>query len=252
MQSIILILAFFLIAIVYSSVGFGGGSSYTAILVLSGVAFNLIAPISLISNIIVVSGNSINYQRAKTIDYRLFLMLAASSIPMAYLGGSIKIDKSIFIWLLIVTLFLSGIALIAQNNKQNDENISTRPINNIIALSIGAILGLVAGITGIGGGIFLSPILYHLRATKGKKIAATSSLFILVNSISGLLGQLQKSNYSIPLSDYIYLPIIVFIGGQLGNRFAIKYFTPQHLALMTALLIILASFQLTLKQLHIF
>lgn len=244
--------AFFIVAILYSSVGFGGGSSYTAILVLAGISFQLIAPISLISNICVVTGNSINFAKAKIIDLQLITMLAIPSIPMAYLGGKIIIDKNSFIWILIITLFLSGFALLFTRKNIDDTRIKIKKLNKFIALAIGAVLGLIAGLTGIGGGILLSPILYHLKAANSKQIAATSSLFILVNSLAGLFGQWQKFGFKMPLDNSLLLPLIVLIGGQIGNRITLKHLSSTTLAKITSILVIFAAIQLTLKQLNIF
>lgn len=251
MQIFILAIAFFCIALIYSSVGFGGGSSYTALLVLMGVSYNSVAPISLISNIIVVSGNSINYAKSKVIDIHLFAYLAIASVPMAFIGGLVPISKKAFIWLLICALLLSGVVLLRSAFKNNYNEHQTRPTKPTILMLIGGILGLVAGITGIGGGILLSPILYQLRAANSKQIAATASLFILVNSISGLIGQLQKHGFEVQSKLIYLLPILVLIGGQIGNKFAIKCFTSKNLALTTSALVILAAIQLFLKQIKL-
>ncbi|MBN8646432.1 MAG: sulfite exporter TauE/SafE family protein [Caulobacterales bacterium] len=251
MQTFILAIAFFCVALIYSSVGFGGGSSYTALLVLMGVAYNSIAPISLISNIIVVSGNSINYARSKAIDFRLFSYLAIASVPMAFIGGIVPVSKKTFIWLLICALFLSGVALLRSAFKNNYEDPQLRPTKPMLLMLIGGILGLIAGFTGIGGGILLSPILYQIRAANSKQIAATASLFILVNSISGLIGQLQKHGFDTQNKLIYLLPLLVLIGGQIGNRFAIKFFTSKNLALTTAALVIFAAVQLFLKQIKL-
>lgn len=242
--------AFFIIALIYSSVGFGGGSSYTAILILSGLSPTMVAPIALASNIVVVSGNSYNYFKEKTTNSKLFWQLAISSVPLSYIGGVLKFDKTFIIWTLITALFLSGIALFIKSTVKNSDKEKIEEIHPLIIFTLGGILGLVAGITGIGGGIFLAPILFHLKAANAKEISATSSLFILVNSLSGLLGQLQKANFENVIINYWYLPLLVFFGGQIGNRLSLKIFRPKQLMLVTSMLVIFASLQLLQKQLE--
>lgn len=248
MQVPFLIISFFIVAFIYSSVGFGGGSSYTALLVLSGISFSAIAPISLLSNIIVVSGNSLNYAKAKVVDFRIFAFLAITSVPCAYIGGKLPISKTTFIWILIIALLLSGVGLLLNAFKNDDFSPRANPIKPIKLSIIGAVLGFAAGITGIGGGILLSPILYYLRAATSKQIAATSSLFILVNSVSGLIGQLQKHPLEALENSFFVLPLAVLLGGQIGNRLSLKLFSSKYLALGTAVLVIIAAFQLMLKQ----
>ena len=249
MSSIILAFLFFLVAIIYSSVGFGGGSSYTALLFLAGISFQNIAPLSLASNIVVVGTNSVNFQKAKLIDLKIFIPICILSIPMAYIGGRLEIEKQIFLWILFIALMLSGLSLLFNFKKYDDNDAAYKKPPSIVLVIIGAILGLVAGITGIGGGIFLSPILYILRAAQPKQIASTASLFILVNSVSGLIGQLQKHDFKSELFEYWYLPLIVFIGGQIGSRLAIKILKPSQLSFITAILIIFVAVQLGIKHL---
>ena len=239
-------LLFALVALFYASVGFGGGSSYLALLVLWGVDYTIVPAIALICNITVVSGNSIHYIRAGYLNWRLLLPPTLLSIPFAYLGGRMEIEKEPFLLLLFVTLLIAGIRLFL-NYRLYDDDINTyTPIPIWLGGIIGAILGFLAGAVGIGGGIFLAPILYNLHAGSPKQIATTASLFILVNSIAGLIGQLQKNGLTDAVLDYWYLPLLVLAGGQTGNLLTIRFIPTRIIALLTACLVLFVAGRLGL------
>ena len=244
---IILSILFFITAILYSSVGFGGGSTYLALLLIWDVPYLIFPIIALLCNIIVVSGNSFNYIRAGNHNFKLLLPFLIGSVPLAFLGGTLKIDKDIFEILLFFVLSIAGFLLLINNKSYENNNSIVKRLNFIISLIIGSVLGLISGIVGIGGGIFLSPILFLLKAEKPKIIVTTASLFILINSISGILGQLTKENILIELSNYIPLFICVFIGGLLGNYLNLKIFTSRVLAIITSLLVIFVSIRMGIK-----
>ena len=221
---IILPILFFITAILYSSVGFGGGSTYLALLLIWDIPYYIFPVIALMCNIIVVSGNSFNYIRAGNHNFNLLLPFLIGSIPFAFLGGSLKIDKDFFEILLFFVLSIAGILLLINNKSYENENLTIKKINFIYSLIIGSVLGLVSGIVGIGGGIFLSPILFLLKAEKPKIISTTASLFILINSISGILGQFTKDKTFDELMNYWPLFLSVFIGGLIGNYLNLKIF----------------------------
>ncbi len=246
----LLVLLFFLIALLYSSVGFGGGSSYTALLVIFDIDYRSIPIISLICNIIVVSTGTFFYIKNKLLDKKLITSLVIFSMPMSYLGGSLVISEQLFIIILGLTLLVSALLLfIAQNNAE----IINEQLNNWrIAAVVGAPIGLIAGITGIGGGIFLAPILHLLKIAKTKTIAATACLFILLNSSAGLVGQLSKYGIQVfenpeTIKPLLLLPIAVLFGGFLGNRVAIKYFSALQLRRMTAILVFVVAVRLIIR-----
>ena len=245
----ILSILFFVTAILYSSVGFGGGSTYLALLLIWDVPYYIFPVIALFCNVIVVSGNSINYVRAGNLNRRLIIPYLIGSIPFAFLGGSINIDKYIFEILLFFVLSVAGILLLINSNSFKSENIKIKEINNFISILIGSILGFVSGIVGIGGGIFLSPILFLMKAGYPKQIATTASLFILINSISGILGQLTKENVINEILNYWPLFIFVLIGGQLGNFLNLRFLSNKILAVMTSLLVIFVAIRLGLRLL---
>ena len=244
---IILSILFFITAILYSSVGFGGGSTYLALLLIWDIPYFIFPIIALLCNIIVVSGNSFNYIRAGNHNFKLLLPFLIGSVPLAFLGGTLKIDKDIFEILLFFVLSIAGFLLLINNKSYENNNSIVKRLNFIISLIIGSVLGLISGIVGIGGGIFLSPILFLLKAEKPKIIVTTASLFILINSISGILGQLTKENILTELSNYIPLFICVFIGGLLGNYLNLKIFTSRVLAIITSLLVIFVSIRMGIK-----
>ena len=239
-------LLFLVTAILYASVGFGGGSSYTALLVLAGVSLNVVPIISLICNITVVAGNSIRFAKAGLVDFNHSWPFFALSIPFAWLGGRISVSELFFIGLLSFALLFAGFALLWQNPIPAQ---SARKISKPFALGIGAGLGLLSGIVGIGGGIFLAPILHLTKWGSSKQIAALCSLFILFNSASGLIGQIFKHGQGIiPLiSPYLILIPMVLIGGFIGNHISLKILNETHVRRLTAALILLVSLRLGFK-----
>ena len=244
---IILSILFFITAILYSSVGFGGGSTYLALLLIWDIPYFIFPIIALLCNIIVVSGNSLNYIRAGNHNFKLILPFLIGSVPLAFFGGTLKIEKDIFEILLFFVLSIAGILLLINNKSYENSNLIIKKLNFLISLVIGSVLGLISGIVGIGGGIFLSPILFLLKAEKPKIIVTTASLFILVNSISGVFGQLTKENIITEISNYIPLFICVFLGGLLGNYLNLKIFTSRVLAVITALLVMFVSIRMGIR-----
>jgi len=243
-----LVFLFFTIAILYASVGFGGGSSYLAILALSSIAFKEMRTISLFCNIVVVSGNVLLFYKEKKIDFKKIAPLVIFSIPMAYLGGYLKITEQLFFILLGFTLLFASINMWISKKIYTENNVLEKP-NFIKNMGLGGIIGFISGMVGIGGGIFLSPLLHLTNWDTPKKIAATSSIFILVNSLAGLSGQLTNVNFKINWLLTSMLLIVVFIGGQIGNRLSSKFFSPILLKKVTAILIAFVSIRILLKYL---
>ncbi len=167
----------------------GGGSTYLALLLIWGVPYFIFPVVALFCNIIVVSGNCFNYIRAGNLNLKILLPYLIGSIPMAYIGGSLPIEKQLFEILLFLVLATAGALLLFNFKSYDDREESYRKISTFISILIGGLLGFISGIVGIGGGIFLSPILFLLRAGRPKHIVSTASLFILINSISGIIGQ---------------------------------------------------------------
>ena len=238
---IILPILFFVTAIIYASVGFGGGSTYLALLLLWDVPYYIFPIIALACNIIVVSGNSFNYIRAGNLNIKLLLPYLLGSIPFAFIGGSIEIDKNIFEIILFVVLAVAGLLLLFNFKSYGNHSKIYKSLPLFFSIPIGIILGFVSGIVGIGGGIFLSPILYLLKAANPNHITTTVSLFILINSIFGIFGQITKDINLDEITNYLYLLIAVFVGGQIGNFLNIKIIPTRILALITSLLVIFVA-----------
>ncbi len=244
---IILSILFFVTAIFYASVGFGGGSTYLALLLIWNVPYYIFPVIALVCNIFVVSGNSFNYIKAGNLNLKLLVPYLVGSIPLAFIGGSLPIEKDLFEIFLFLVLSFAGLLLLINFKSYDDENKIYRNIPIFISILIGGILGFVSGVIGIGGGIFLSPILFLIKAGKPKHIVTAASLFILINSISGIIGQLTKSVVLSDISNYWYLFFAVIIGGHVGNYLNLKLFPTRILALVTSLLVLFVSIRMGIK-----
>lgn len=243
-----IIVLFFTIALLYSSVGFGGGSSYLAVLTFSALAFTEIRATALLCNIIVVSGNVWLYEKNKVINWKKTIPLVLVSVPTAFLGGYLKITQEIFFILLGFTLLTAAFLTWFTPNQKN-EDLKNQLSKN---MSFGGIVGFISGMVGIGGGIFLAPILHITKWDTSKKIAATASLFILVNSLAGLGGQFANNNIQINYKLTSILLVVVFIGGQIGSRISHQYFSASLLKKATSILIAFVSLRILFKYLAVF
>lgn len=244
-----IILLFFVIAILYSSVGFGGGSSYLAILALAGIAFTQIRSTALLCNIMVVTGNVFLFQKQKLYDWKKVIPIVAFSIPLAFIGGYLKISQTFFFILLGFTLLFAAITMWI-SKKITSKTQGDKKLSLTKNASYGGIIGFISGMVGIGGGIFLAPLLHLTHWSTPKKIAATASIFILANSISGFFGQYFNPNFSIDWNLTGVLLVVVFIGGQIGSRMSHRYLTPVQLKRATAILIAFVSIRIL--QQHLF
>jgi hypothetical protein len=244
---IILSILFFVTAILYSSVGFGGGSAYLALLLISGVPYFIFPILALSCNIIVVSGNCFNYIRAGNLNLRLLIPYLIGSMPLAFIGGSLPIEKKLFEILLFLVLTIAGILLLLNFRSYDDKEESYRKIPIIISILIGGILGFISGVVGIGGGVFLSPILFLIKAGRPKHIPTTTSLFILINSLSGIVGQLTKNVVISEIPNYWFLLLAVLVGGQVGNFLNLKIFPTRILVLVTSCLVLFVAIRMAYK-----
>ena len=241
---IILTILFFITAILYASVGFGGGSTYLALMLIWEIPYYIFPIIALFCNIIVVSGNSINFVKSGNINLKLILPYLIGSIPFAFIGASISIEKEFFEILLFLVLIVAGFFLLIESNTFNNNSLKINSISIFVSIFIGSTIGFVSGLVGIGGGIFLSPILFLLKAGYPKHITSSASLFILINSIFGVAGQLTKEIVFNEFLNYWLLFFAVLIGGQIGNYLNIKFLSNKALALLTSLLIIFIAIRM--------
>jgi uncharacterized membrane protein YfcA len=233
---VILTLAFFAVALIYASVGFGGGSSYLALMAVVGVHFETIRPVALLCNIIVVTGGTLIFYTEGKLDLKKSWPFIIASVPLAFIGAYWKISESVFFIVLGFSLVTAAILLWIQPEK-----LTGRKSDNLILNGgLGAGIGFLSGLVGIGGGIFLSPILHLIKWDEVKKISALASLFILVNSVSGLAGLMARS-VSVDLGLMVPLSIAVLVGGQIGSRLGARKFNPVHVKRITAVLILIAG-----------
>lgn len=251
---LVLVPLFFAISFVYSSVGFGGASSYTAILILAGISVFSVPPISLVLNIIVSCMAFLSYIKAQYFSPKLSLPFL-SSIPFAFYTGHMILPQKTLTIIFIITLFAASAALLtskrATKNQQESEMKRSTNLNytkmTIIGIPIGALLGSVAGLIGIGGGIWLSPLLILTGLANPKQSAATASLFILTNSISGFAAQ----SISKPLDLYFLFPLacVVLAGGIIGSRLGAFRFDHDKIRMIIGAIVAVAAINLTIKLL---
>jgi uncharacterized membrane protein YfcA len=244
---VLLSVGFFLIATLYSSVGFGGGSSYLALLALCIPDFLQIKTAALLCNLVVVSSGSYLFWKEGLFDGKRFFPLALCSVPAAFIGATIHLTQQSFFIFLGAVLALSGILLIAQLFIKAAEKQTVSGQSWILNIGLGTSTGFLSGLVGIGGGILLSPILNLIKWDTAKKIAALASFFILVNSIAGLLGQVASGNFQVEFPLLLILLLAVFIGGQLGTRLSLRLLQPALVRALTGLLVSYIGLKLVLK-----
>jgi len=240
----LLALAFLVTALLYASVGFGGGSTYSALLALSGLDYRLLPLISLSCNIVVVTGGSIRFARAGVTPWNKALVIVALGAPASFLGGLTPIKEATFLTLLGASLVLTALTMLIPVR----ENVAGDPTKAARFMPLAAApLGYFAGLVGIGGGIFLAPLLHLARWHHPRGIAATASLFILVNSLFGLGGQMMKNGpglFGTALGASLPLLVAVVIGGQIGSLLASRLLPPKYIRWLTALLVAVVGVRL--------
>ena len=246
------ILFFFLIiAFVYASVGFGGGSSYLAILSFYELPFKEMRLVALICNIIVVTGGTIIFIKSKQVNWKKMLPLVLISVPMAYCGAIIKIGQDTFFIVLGVSLVIAAVLLWIKNNKIH-QTYNANKNDYIKDGALGGAIGFLSGMVGIGGGIFLSPLLNLTNWDTPKRIAAVASVFILVNSIAGIAGQITTLPTDINFTRILLLCMAVLIGGQLGSRMGAIKFNQLLVRRITAIVVFFAGVEVLAKHLSWF
>jgi uncharacterized membrane protein YfcA len=239
--------AFFLIAALYASVGFGGGSSYLAILSLYLNDFLAVKTTGLLCNLVVAGGGSILSGQKGHIDWKRFLPIIGSGVLMAFIGGTVELKQHSFFICLGAVLLLSGLLLAAQMIARRPVPQGDRAVNPLINIALGAAIGFLSGLVGIGGGILLSPVLNLMRWSNPRKIAALASLFILINSIAVLCGQLYAGHFRLAMPLALILLVAVFVGGQLGSRLSLRVIRPQFVRGLTGVLVSYIGLKLVLK-----
>jgi hypothetical protein len=237
---IFLVSCFFVSAMIYASVGFGGGSSYLALLGVMGLQVEIIRPAALLCNIVVVAGGTYIFWKSGDLDVKRSLPFLCASIPFAFIGGLWDIgNPSLFFILLGICLIIGSALLWIQPPPQQGYHFNNPVLNALL----GAGIGFVSGLVSIGGGIFLSPVLHLVNWGAAKKISALASVFILVNSISGLAGQLSH-NHELDWGFIAPLIAAVFVGGQIGSRMGTQKFDAVLIKRITSLVIFVAAIKI--------
>ena len=235
MPEILMYVLFFLIAFLYASVGHGGASGYLALMALLGFSANLMKPTALVLNVLVSLIAFVLFYRARHFRQQLLWPLIAASIPFAYLGSVVSISELVYRKILGAVLLLSVIRLVlnhAEKPKVED------PKWYVLSL-LGAIIGLVSGMIGMGGGILLSPVLLLMGWASQKQTAAICSLFIFLNSMAGIAGQL-KNGFDLS-SQMLMIIAFVLAGGWLGAYLGAEKFKPKNMKYILAVVLILAA-----------
>ncbi len=236
---------FALTALLYASVGFGGGSTYNALLVLAGTDYKLLPAIALVCNLIVVTGGTLRFARAGQVPWKPLWPILLLSAPCAWAGGRLPVDKPLFVALLGSALLVAGLLMLFQREPKQGQGADQRLA--WLGVPIGMGVGFFSGIVGIGGGIFLAPVLHLLRWASARQIAASASVFILVNSLAGLAGQLMKADASATpaaIAGYWPLFVAVLVGGQIGSLAGVKLLPQRVIRIGTAVLILYVAGQL--------
>lgn len=232
----------FLGAILYTSVGHAGSSIYIAIMSFFGLEATTIKPTALVLNILVSSFTSIRFIKAKLVDFSLLVPLLIGAIPLAFAGGKIDLPSDLYKSIIGVLLLFSGFTFLLR--KQSDDSKQTKHPHALVSVLLGAAIGFTAGITGTGGGIFLSPIVLFLSWTSVKKTSGTAAVFILCNSISGLLGHLSSVK-AVPGEVFIYA-VTVLAGAAIGTRFGISRLSNNGVKRALGIVLLIAGSKLAL------
>ncbi|MEP0390759.1 MAG: sulfite exporter TauE/SafE family protein [Erythrobacter sp.] len=242
---LLLVAGFFLAALLYASVGFGGGSTYAALLAIAGTDHRVLPLIALACNIVVVAGATVRFARAGITPWKGALALTALAAPAAFVGGLISIEREAFLLLLGASLVLTALTMLIPVREKAGEGARGQWAKMMPFAA--APIGFLAGLVGIGGGIFLAPLLHLTRWHGAREIAATASFFILINSAFGLVGQLLKNGpamFAGAMVEVLPLLLAVVVGGQIGSLMAVRVLPARWIRWVTAALVLVVGVRL--------
>lgn len=239
----LLLLVICLAAALYSSVGHGGASGYLAAMVLFGVAPQTMKPAALLMNIAVAAIASWNFHRGGHFRWRLFWPFAVASIPLAFVGGALKVPISAYKVIVSIALFIAAMRFIVTPHSTR-ATIATPPL--WLALITGAVIGVVSGMTGVGGGIFLSPLMLFLGWAETKETAAVSAVFIVVNSIAGLAGHVASVQLVPP--EMPWMACAAVVGGLVGSHYGVRHLAPATLRRLLGIVLVVAAVKFLLQK----
>jgi hypothetical protein len=235
---------FFLIALIYSAAGFGGGSLYLAVLSESGWPPEKLVFIALSCNFLVTLIGAIRFHSNKVIPYKRLWPVLVLSVPFSYWASTWKVTDQYFFLTLASALVLAAVAMIGQSLIKKNEEETKHPIWIYGAVPF---MGLLAGMTGIGGGIYLSPLLHLSKWGKPREIAAVACVFILINSLAGLVARWSQFSESSFSSDLVMLPIAVVVGGFVGSKLSAKILSQQWIRWITIVILIFAAIRIFIR-----
>lgn len=236
---IIVSLFFFLTALLYSSVGHGGASGYLAVMALAGFAPAIMKPTALFINILVSTIGTVRFYRAGCFSWKLFLPFALTSVPFAFYGGGLALPSTIYRPVVGIVLLYAAFQLLRSSIKS--AAIATKPVPVFLAFILGSGIGLLSGLTGVGGGIFLSPLLLLIGWADPRQTAGISAAFILVNSVAGIAGHLSTLNTLPPSPSLLIWSIAAIAGGLIGSGFGSRYFSNILLRRLLAVVLMIAG-----------
>jgi len=225
------------VAMLYGSVGHGGGTGFFAILTLFSHKPADVAPAVLAMNIVVSGSAFYHFHKAGKFRWRIAVPFLVTSIPAAYIGGTMKVNNATLSWILAISLGASAVALLRQLKRSGD--VENKPISLFLSLPTGAVIGLVSGMLGIGGGVFLSPVLVLMQWATVPESAAVAAGFILLNSIAGLSARLVTGAH-MPMLAFSLVPVAL-IGGFLGSRWGALRSSPRTLRILLAIVLFIAA-----------
>jgi uncharacterized membrane protein YfcA len=237
-EIITLALLILLAAALYSSVGHGGASGYLAAMALFGLAPAQMKPTALCLNILVASIATFRFYRAGRFSWALFWPFAVASVPLAYVGGAITLPTNVYKQIVGVTLLYAAIRLFFYTQAKADAA-ATRNVPVVLAILLGALIGFLSGLTGVGGGIFLSPLLLLMGWADTRRTAGVSAAFILVNSIAGLLGNF--SNVQMLPQALPYFALAAVVGGLVGSEFGSRRLASVTIRRLLAVVLVVAG-----------